>query len=116
MVQSLGAIQAWAGGLKQGGTMGTEEEAHQGNQAGRPGVVCQCIEEGGGIWDDPEVLRVQETSRTKGETQSGARSGMESRWIQPRLVEFEGQPVRGSWPPLLWLWGTERSQNGHENS
>lgn len=83
VVQSLGAIQAWAGGLKQGGTMGTEEEAHQGNQAGRPGVVCQCIEEGGGIWDDPEVLGVQETSWPKEKPRVGPGLGWRADGFSP---------------------------------
>lgn len=42
VVQSLDTIQAWAGGLKQGAVMRTEEEAHGGTRQGDLGLYASA--------------------------------------------------------------------------
>lgn len=67
-------------------------------------------EDRGGIRGDPEFLRAHETNS---ETQSGGRSGGGGQ-MDSALVEFEGQPARGSWSAPFA--GPERSPNGIGNT
>lgn len=79
----------WAGSLKQGGEGEKKEETHT---WGRKPVL-----EVGSMWDALRSLGSKRCQEPKGNPEW--EQVWESRQIQPRVVEFEGQPVRAvpSW-------------------